>query len=186
VGSGTYTTTAVSGATFYNWAASNGTVVSGQGTPSAVVQFSTGSSATVSVAARNSCNNQSTVQTFPVMLVSNPSSPTWLPHNPALCVGNSYTFAVDPVAGLTYEWSVEGTGFQILGGNGTASINLKIGAGTGTLHVKAVNSIGCESQVITKEITAEGASQTFNVSGNGSICPGESTTIHLDASDINA
>src|SRR5690606_7500153 len=100
VGSGTYTTTAVSGATFYNWAASNGTVVSGQGTPSAVVQFSTGSSATVSVAARNSCNNQSTVQTFPVMLVSNPSSPTWLPHNPALCVGNSYTFAVDPVAGL--------------------------------------------------------------------------------------
>ncbi len=181
-GTAGFSIAAVSRTTSYTWSAPGGTVVSGQGTTNVQITFgSSGNPITVSVVASNECGT-STARTIDVNIVAPPSAPTDISYNPALCVGNNYTFSVTATAGFTYEWSIVGTNFQILSSATASSVNVQVGSGTGTIKVKAVNSTGCKSAEYSEQVSGESTSPVYNVSGNGSICPGASTTIYLDNS----
>jgi hypothetical protein len=185
-GTGRYQSTFVTGLASYVWSVSSGQIVEGQGFGTADIQFSGNAGpVTVSVAARNDCGNLSTVKTFQVNVIARPSTPTDLSYSQTLCSGSDRTFSVIPFqSGITYDWVIEGNGYELKSATPAASANVRIGSGAGTIKARTVNSYGCRSpEYFVEPVTSVGGEYTFfDVSGDHSICPGESSTIFLDGS----
>ena len=124
-----YTITAVPGAT-YQWIVNGGTILTGQGTEAAGIQWSNGSSGTVEVdvtAAGTSCFGKSivTVAINPIIVDSITGGNT-------ICDGDTLTLSA--VSGFaTYLWS---------SGENTQSIKV---TKTGNYFVKTTSSGGCTS-----------------------------------------
>ena len=92
---GVYTTDSVAGATTYTWSVPSGaTVISGQGTRSATINFG-GTSGNILVTAGNACGNSSSIS-LPITLISSPQTFNY--------TGNLQTFVVPAcVTNLTIE-----------------------------------------------------------------------------------
>jgi hypothetical protein len=117
-----YSITAVSNASSYNWTApANSSIVSGQGTSSIVLQFSSGfTSGNLSVTASN-CFGTSTARTL--ALSSTTSTPASI-SGPlrAVCAGSQQAYSTASISGATvYTWTVP-AGAVINSGQGTTSI----------------------------------------------------------------
>ncbi|MFH1321802.1 MAG: PKD domain-containing protein [Bacteroidota bacterium] len=140
----TYSISAVSGATSYQWTVPGGwTINSGQGTTSITVTVGSGSG-NVCVRACNGCGCSS----FSCKAVSplpTPATPGAISGSVTACPGNNLTYSISPVAGATsYQWTVPG-GWSINSGQGTTSINVNVGGSGGDICVRACNSCGCGS-----------------------------------------
>jgi subtilisin-like proprotein convertase family protein len=142
----TYSVTAVTGVG-YTWTMPTGaSILSGQGTASIQVQFSTSfSKGTISVRATNGCGT-STSRSLSV------SAATVIPgviNGPAtVCKGASgVLYSVTPVYGATsYNWTLP-TGGTFVSGQGTASIsvNFSLSAASGYVRVNSSNACGTSS-----------------------------------------
>jgi subtilisin-like proprotein convertase family protein len=135
-----YSISPVPGATDYTWTVSGGTLVSGQGTISVIVNWSN-ISGTICVNASTLCGvSQNACE--PVTVINIPASPV-----PAgalsACPGGTYNYISSAVPGaITYNWSV--TGGTVSGGQGTPNtqIDWAGNATSGTVCVNAANTCG--------------------------------------------
>ena len=149
-----YSVAAVSGATSYSWTAPSGaTIVSGQGTNSITVNFTTAvaNNATISVKAVNNCGMSAARN---VTLTTAPTASTSISGVSTIMTTQTTTYSVNAVAGATnYAWTVP-SGWSITSGQGTSTINVVVGNTTGTVTLKVTpsNSCGSGSQVL-KSIT---------------------------------
>jgi hypothetical protein len=149
-----YSVAAVSGATSYSWTAPTGaTIVSGQGTNSITVNFTTAvaNNAVISVKAVNNCGMSAARN---VTLTTAPTASTSISGVSTIMTTQTATYSVTAVAGATnYAWVVP-TGWSITSGQGTSTINVVVGntVGNVTLKVTPSNSCGNGTQV-TKVIT---------------------------------
>jgi Metallo-peptidase family M12/PKD-like domain/Secretion system C-terminal sorting domain len=143
----TYSIAAVSGATSYSWTAPTGaTIVSGQGTNSINVNYTSGftaASGTLSVIAINSCGNS-----LPRNLTisrNNPSTPAPLTGQTyGLCGLSNVPYSTVAVAGMTYAWNFSVPNANIVSGQGTNAItaNYLTGFTSGMIQVTATNACG--------------------------------------------
>ncbi|MFN0187063.1 MAG: T9SS type A sorting domain-containing protein [Bacteroidia bacterium] len=143
----TYTVTNVSNVS-YSWSVPAGaTIVSGQGTNSVSIQFTTSFvSGAISVVATNACGNSS-ARTKTVY--GKPSKPTVINGPTQLCITDTVVFSTVAVFGNnTYTWTMP-TGLTILSGQNTTSISVKVGAAAvgGDVCVKAKNSCGSSANL---------------------------------------
>jgi hypothetical protein len=140
-----FTCTAVSAAESYVWTApTNATIVSGQGTQTVTVSFSSnfGASGSLTVRSQN-CFGISTARSFTVYSV--PTAPVSIAGSANnVCAGSVLTYNVAAIPGATgYTWTAPNN-TTILAGQGTNSISLSIGASfvSGTLSVIATSNCG--------------------------------------------
>ncbi|WP_192822854.1 gliding motility-associated C-terminal domain-containing protein [Rufibacter sp. LB8] len=172
LGNVVYATNAVAGATSYVWSVpATWTIVSGQGTTSLTV--TPGSTAgNVSVKATSASCGDSPVTTLAVTPFSNPPAiPQSITGPAAPCTNAVATYAVvNPVAGLTYNWSVP-TGWTITSGAGTASVQVTVGSVTGQVTVSASNACGTGTAVNLQVTPTTGVIALNPITGPASVCP---------------
>jgi hypothetical protein len=145
-----YSVTNVSGVT-YNWSVPTGaTIISGQGTNSILVNFSNilgstnscSSSPVICVKGSNLCGTSS-ARCLRISLT--PSKPKSITGVSSLCANQVSTYSIAPIVGVTsYTWT-KPSGWTIVSGQGTTSIQVKAGTSTGSIGVKSNNSCGSSS-----------------------------------------
>ena len=108
----------------------------------------------------NFCDTSATAS-FPVNIPAVPAQPSVVQGSSA-CAGSLTSFAVDPVSGVTFQWSVPG-GTPSTGTGTTFSTTLTANA---TITVTPVNSCGVPGQDRTAPITV---SQPSNAGTNGTL-----------------
>lgn len=133
----TYSVSAVSGATSYNWSLPSGW--SGSSNSNSITVMTGSGSGNISVSAVNSCGT-STPQTISVAIGATPSQPLAISGQTSICNNSSYTYSVPVVSGATtYNWSLP-SGWT--GSSTTNSINVISGTSGGTISVTASNNCG--------------------------------------------
>jgi len=179
----TYSIAAVANAAGYTWAVPNTwEVLSGQSTTSIQVKVGTGGG-NISVAASNDCG--SAAKTLAV-IPSTAVPPTVGAINASVtqpCVNNAelVTYSVAPIDGITvYNWAVlENNGWQLVSGQGTPSITVKVGTNAHTISVNAANDCGAgapRTLDVTPSTTAPVA--PGRIAGNGVPCTNQSELIY--------
>ena len=140
-----YCAPAVSGATSYQWSVPSGaTIVNGQGTTCITVNFSgsLGSNSVcgysaICVRAVNACGLS---QARCVNLYTAPTGITTLNGLTFVNQGATTTYSLSSVSGATsYNWIVP-SGWTILNGQGTSSINVLVGHNSGYVKVTPMNA----------------------------------------------
>jgi large repetitive protein len=139
----TYTIPAVNGTTSYNWSVPAGwTIVSGQSTTSITVTAGS-SSGNVSVVAVNNCGTSEPITQAVTPSTTAPTEPLRITGKDNPCLGEAnVTYSVAVVTGaLGYTWTVP-AGWQIISGQGSTTINVTTGSGSGEIKVAATNNCG--------------------------------------------
>lgn len=172
----TYSISAVTGASNYQWSVSvGGTISSGQGTTSIDVNWDTpGGVYTVSITASNDCGNASNTKS---VMVKNPPpvQPGAIAGDTSVCVG-SKTYSIAPVtAAASYTWTVSGGG-TITQGQTTSNITINwTTAGNYTISVTADNSCGSSpARVINVHVTDGAPASLDSITGSNVVCKGQS------------
>ncbi|MCX2740668.1 ice-binding family protein [Pontibacter anaerobius] len=150
----------------YIWEVPTGwQIVSGHNTNTIEV-IANGTSGKIKVTAKNSCSESGTAEMEVVPSPALPSTPSAITGTPEMCAGSTVTYSVqNPEAGASYEWTVP-EGWEIVSGQGKASITVVAGAGVGTVTVKGVNGCG-STDPASLEVTAmpeEGVTSIKDVS----------------------
>ncbi|HRC32590.1 MAG TPA: sulfatase-like hydrolase/transferase [Bacteroidia bacterium] len=142
----TYSIAAVSGATSYIWSVpANCSLISGQGTPSIVVAFSSQfKSGTLSVSAVNGCGVGIARTAGLYAATAKPGTINGLS---VLCANQqSVTYSIPAVTGATsYKWTVP-TGATIASGQGSTAIVANFGTSSGLVTVVAKNACASSSK----------------------------------------
>jgi hypothetical protein len=146
IGTGTATYTTEVGMTNYNWSVTGGTITSGTGTSTIVVQFTTTGSQTVSVNYTNGNGCQATNPTqYSVSVNSLPQQAGAITGDDNLCAGTyGVAYTTTPITGANaYVWAVP-AGATIASGQGTMSIlvNYSSSAVSGQVTVSGNNLCG--------------------------------------------
>lgn len=166
-----YTASAVTGATSYEWTVPAGCSITGNGSQTVSVTFpSSGfSSGDICVrAATTLCTSPNNVSAPRCLTVKGiPANPGVISGPSTVCNGSSYTFSVTNVSGLTYTWTVPTTA-QITSGAGTNSINVLWGSTVGYVNVTAYN--GCGGSNTSNKLLAFG---TCRIAAQGSVSNSE-------------
>jgi len=166
-----YSISSVSGATSYTWSYTGGGSPSGTGTS---CTFSPTSSGTLTVVANNSCG-ASSASTISITVSSAPSQPGTISGNVSPCSGTSQSYSISSVSGATsYTWSYSGGGTP----SGTSTSCTLTPTGSGTISVVANNSCGVSSAA-TLTLNLNSSPTTPIISGNTTICQGQSTTLNI-------
>lgn len=172
----TYTVPAVTGIR-YNWIPPTGaTITEGQGTNSIKMLFSSGftSNGYLRVTASNSCGSSTARSVFISRnLPSTPGTITVTGGIASVCPGDTRTYTVSWVPGITYVWTAP-RGANIISGQGSNSLILYFSADfttNGTLSVKASNNCGTSS-ARSLTITRNLPSTPGAITGSNSVCKG--------------
>ena len=139
----TFSIPAVTGATRYEWEASGDWVIkSGQNTTSIIVTAGTTES-TIKVVAVNACGPSESRTLLMQPLLNAPAPPLAISGIINPCGAKVVTYAIEAVVNAAgYTWSVPNASWEILSGQGTASIQVKVGTGSGNISVAANNDCG--------------------------------------------
>lgn len=174
----TYSITAVTGATSYNWTVPSGwTIVSGQGTTNITVNPGS-NSGNICVEACNSCGC-SALSCTAVNPTRPPNQPVSISGLTTPCVGTTQTYSISSVNGATnYQWQLP-TGWSIVSGQGTTSITVNVGSSTGTVCVAACNSCGCSISTCINVTPNDIPSVPVSISGPSFSCPGSNETYSI-------
>jgi gliding motility-associated-like protein len=132
----------------------------------------------ITYATSGDCGNSSTVQ---VTIHELPDVPVLVVNNETICDGDDVTVTVqNPQVGVTYNVYSTSAGTTLLG---TAPYTYSPTI-SGNVYVQAVNSAGCVNAGDMTEFTVVvNPSPVISSSGNQSICPGESVTLLVAASE---
>ncbi len=135
-----YQTNAVTGDT-YAWTVSGGTIVSGQGTNTILVNWGTAGAGNVSITqtSQDGCVGEDDLD-----VMVNPNPEPMITGTTGLCEGDEgLVYQTENIAGYDYEWSVSGG--TLVSGQGTNSITVDWGGvGTGMVEVLVTSEYGCE------------------------------------------
>jgi hypothetical protein len=149
-GTATFSVVPVQYATTYTWSVPTGlTIVSGQGTTSITVSWTTTSldptiKGNLSVVATNACGGSTSTSSYLEFAATAPVTPNSISGTARVCPGDVATYSVALVnRASTYNWTVP-TGMTITAGAGTNVINVSVGAGFvgGNITVTASNICG--------------------------------------------
>lgn len=173
-----YSTLNTPGST-YNWFATGGNIVSGNGSSTVTVDWTTAGPATValwyeetSVTVDTVCFGISDTIYVNLSPVPNTSAITGAS---ASCINDTIAFTVVNTAGSTYNWSI--TGGSVLTGNTTNNISaIWNTAGTATVTVTETNSFGCTGNPVTYNVTINPL-PVVSAGSDVTICYGDSTTL---------
>jgi len=172
-----YSVAAISGATGYSWTLPSGaSIASGSNTNSITVNFSTSaSSGNITVRGTNSCGNGGLSPNHYVA-ASTFTQPGSISGSTSVCSGSTHTYSISTVSGATsYHWTIPA---GASGSSSTNSINITFGSNSGTISVTAENSSGCISDARTLSVNISTLNK-YNVTGGGTICPGETVPVGL-------
>ena len=163
-----YSVPAVNGATSYTWTVPSGSIVTaGQGTTSALVNFST-TPGNVAVTANNTCGSSS-ASSLPIAMAVPPNTPGNITGATTFNSNQSgISYSIAPVTeATTYTWTIPSDA-SITSGQGTDSIAVTFGEGNGKVCVTAGNCAGTSNaNCITATNTCyTSSSQVFNYSGS--------------------
>jgi len=172
----TYSVSAVSGATTYNWSVPTGwSITSGAGTNTITVSTgSTGQNGNISVTAGNTCGTSAAIDLAVTVGNSAPQNPGNISGSLSACPGTTalnYTVASAPNA-TGYSWTVP-TGWTITSGAGSNTITLTSGASgqNGNITVTADNACGSSSSSTLAVVVDNGTPATpSSISGNAALC----------------
>lgn len=173
-----YSIASVAYATTYTWLApTNGTIISGQGTTSVVINYNASfSNGIISVTAGNGCGISSARTATVLSVPSTPSSITGLSYN--VCNAGTQNYSIAAIAGATgYTWTVP-AGVTLLSGQGTTTISVSYPSGfvSGIISVYAFNGCG---NGIAKTITCFAKPATpATISGLSSVCANQSAVAY--------
>lgn len=150
------------------WIVSGGTILSGQGTTSVSVAWSTAGSGSLSVNAVNSFNCSGTAQSITVNVSPRPGALTV--NGPvSVCQGTSGSYFVNATAGSTYQWSVSGG--TVNGSSTDTIVNIDWGTtGSGSVFVIETNAAGCSGAITTYSVTIRPKPTAPVVSGGQLVC----------------
>ncbi len=96
------------------------------------------------------------------------------------CQGSSLTCTATASGATSYFWGVP-SGWTIVSGQNTASVVLTVGAGSGNVTVKPINSCG-EGNTATKNITVNPLPGNAMITSSLSVCEGGTLTCTASAS----
>ena len=171
---------ALAGATNYTWTVPAGaTLVSGQGTTSITVNFSsTQAAGNICVTASGACSSTAQLCRNLVVYTVKPVTPGAISgSNLENCQNTTRTFSIAPVANATsYTWTAP-TNATVISGQGTTSATISFGASftSGTLYVKASNCIGTSSNKSIAIYSKPGTPSSIAGTLNG-VCGGSTGT----------
>ncbi len=167
--SGTYTCTAMTGATSYLWTVPAGWIInSGQGTTSVNITPATYTSAAITVSAVSACG-ASTAKSLTIR--STPATPGTITGTTTnVCSAGPYTYSIAAVTGATsYIWTVP-TGCTILTNSGT-SITMGTSSGfTAAGNVTVKSSNGCGASVAKTLAISPIPTQPAVITGISAVC----------------
>lgn len=172
----TYTVTAVTGATTYNWQVTGGTITSGNGTTSVQVTWDAGAtSGSVCAITENDCG-ESAQNCFTVTLGTAPAAPD-ISGDGTLCAGTNGSYSIASIAGATgYTWTVPAGGTILSGQNTTAISVAWSGAPGGNVCVAAESGCGTGPQDCFPVVVD--AVPVANAGADGAVC---GTSFNLQA-----
>lgn len=170
-----YSIASVTNATTYTWTIpANCTLLSGQGTTSITVQFTslyTGGS--IKVTAGN-CIGTSGARTLTVAKKVKPATPGTISGTTPVCTGNSYAYSIAPIANATtYTWSVPANA-TLVGGQGSTNVTVSFQAGyvTSNISVTAGNCGGTSAAKTLSIAKATAPATPGVITGAVAVCPG--------------
>ncbi|MFV8378400.1 LamG-like jellyroll fold domain-containing protein [Flavobacterium sp. LB3R33] len=173
----TYSITAVTNATTYNWIVPTGwSITTGAGTNSITVTSGTsGQNGMISVTAENSCGTSSARTLAVTVNPATPATPGAITGTATQCPALSgQTYSIAAVANASsYTWTVP-TGWTITGGVGTNSITVTSGSTgqNGSISVTATNSCGTSSASPLGVTVSPAAPATPGlIGGTPTVCP---------------
>lgn len=200
-----FTLNAVSGATGYQWSLP-GTLVNATA-DSAEIILGNPYSGLITVQAGNSCG-YSVPYSMPITVLSPPAAQQ-IQAEPAVCLGSNVLLAtVTPESGWQFSWALQGSGWQLVSGNGSPQVNVQPGISAGQLSVTAENahcSLSLDTMLISildtpqvsilnasGQLSANAAYPTYQwffngvaVSQNSSFSPTQSGLVQLQVTDAN-
>ncbi len=155
-----YSIAPITGASSYQWIVTGGTIVSGQGTSSIVVNLpSVFASATIKVREITSCSSGGATRAITVS--QKPATPGVITGLSSACATAVNTYSIIAVNGATsYNWTVP-AGWSIVSGAGTAAVDVSAGSVAGNITVSASNGCGT-SAIRTKALTINPGCRTAN------------------------
>ncbi len=144
----TYSITAVSGATSYNWTLPGGWT--GTSTTNSIITTASATSGNITVTATNTCGT-SAASSQAITVNTIPATPGTISGTTTICSGSSNTYSITAVAGATsYTWTLPG------GWTGTSTTNSIIttaSATSGNISVTATNACGTSAASSTTTVT---------------------------------
>lgn len=152
-GTQNYSIVAVSGATGYNWTPAAGcSILTNSGTGISMQIPSAFTTGTLAVTAVNGCGS-SPSKTLPLTRL--PATPGTITGPTAVCpLQTGLAYSVSEITGLTYTWTVPGTG-SVTNGQGTSAISATWGITAGNIGLKANNACGSSgSKTLTVALNA--------------------------------
>lgn len=183
---GNYSVTATPNITNYQWTAVNGTVTSGQGTPSVAIAWGTATTGRVCMTPSNRCGTGQQA-CFDVQIKN--AKPDSLPiqGNISVCSNDTTVFTNNTAGNIQFNWDVP-TGASILRGQGTNTILVVWGAtfGNQTVGLTLTNSCNLSRRVTLNVAIKNAAINTPVISGAATICPMSRATYSIpsDASIV--
>ena len=181
-GSGfTYSITAISGATNYQWTVPSGWNINFPGsgnTCATCTNTITGTygntSGNVTVTASNPCGTSGSNSMAVSISGSSPGCPTFS-GNQSPCAGQNYTYTATISGATSYTWSVAG-GYTIVSGQGTSSVVITAGAVGNNQNISCFGTnacgTGCTSTYFLSPIPVP--TQPGTITGPASPCPNTS------------
>ena len=172
-GSETYFVTNVSGVT-YNWTFPSGWSQTAGGTTNSITVTVGSGSGNIQVTPSNSCGNGSPILLAVTSSVG-PAQPSVISGNASVCEGNSETYSVANVSGVSYNWTFPAGWSQTAGGT-TNSITVTVGSGSGNVEVTPSNGT-CNGMSRTLAVSSSDIpAQPSTISGNINVCDGATET----------
>jgi hypothetical protein len=177
-----YSVPPVPGAASYTWTAPAGATISGQGTNSVILTFSSQqSSGNVCVYASNACGNSPTVCKALTVVTTKPPAPSSISGPAAACASTSSTYSCPlTIRANTYTWTVPANA-TIASGQGTNSVvvNFSSAFTGGTIKVTASNCIGTSSACSMTISSVPGT--PGNISGPNQACTNQTVAYSINA-----
>ncbi len=155
-----------------NWVVSGGTVISGNGTSSVQIQWTSGGIHTIVATTLNPANWCNATATFVVSVIAVPP-PLAITGPQTVCPGTAYSYTVTPSGpGYTYYWTA--TGGSIIGSNTGPTVTVQW-SGAGTLSVQQVLTTApfCKSAPISIPI---GIVSIASITGPSTVCMDQTVT----------
>ena len=181
----TFSIVAVANASEYTWTApANASIVSGQGSLSVVVEFTSAFvSGNVTVASSN-CSGTSAARTKSVTRTTLPATVGTISGVTAgACSANTRTYTIVAVSNTnSYEWTAP-VNASIESGQGSTSVVVQFAAGftTGTLSVKGVNCSGTSVTARTLTLTKVTSTPSVLTGNFRAVCAGSTQTYSTTA-----
>ena len=163
----------------YNWFAQGGNIVSGNGTGTVTVDWTSAGPIVVALWYEETSTTVDTVcfgisDTLYISLSPVPQTSA-ISGDLSICVSDTGSFNVVSTAGSTYQWSISGG--SILSGNGSSSVTgIWSGSGTATVTVQETNSFGCTGNPVNLPVTVN-ALPPANAGSDVTICVGSTTNL---------